>query len=142
MISFQRQRCLLLTSAFPIPDWRIHNPQYFCYKQSERAAGMLLTCFCFCLRSFSGVSLLAATSLFKVGWRVGMWLSVPFRGLRKLRPQVELQHTIEGVQGESLGNGAETTRPPRLGDETSVMSSALEWNGETAVLQVERANSR
>ena len=31
-------------------------------------------------------------------------------GLRKLRPQVELQFRRE--QGESLGNGAETKRPP------------------------------
>ena len=30
----------------------------------------------------------------------------------------------------------------RRGYETFVMSSALGWNGETAVLQVERANSR
>ena len=32
--------------------------------------------------------------------------------------------------------------PSGLGDEACVMSSALEWNGETAVLQVERANRR
>ena len=45
-------------------------------------------------------------------------------------------------EGESLGYGAETTRPPGLGDETCAMSSALGGSGETAVLQVERANSR
>jgi hypothetical protein len=45
-------------------------------------------------------------------------------------------------EGESLGNGAETTRPPGLGDEACVMSSVLGGSGETAVLQVERANSR
>ena len=32
-------------------------------------------------------------------------------GLRKLRPHVELQS--QTGQGESLGNGAETKRPPR-----------------------------
>jgi len=63
------------------------------------------------------------------------------KGLRKLRPRVELQSPSKG-QGESLGNGAETIRPPGLGDETLVMSSVLGWNGETAVLQVERANRR
>jgi hypothetical protein len=45
-----------------------------------------------------------------VGWRVGVWLSGPFEGLRKLRPRVEL-HSLRG-EGESLGNGAETKRPP------------------------------
>ena len=35
----------------------------------------------------------------------------PIGGLRKLRPHVELQFRRE--QGESLGNGAETKRPPR-----------------------------
>jgi hypothetical protein len=64
----------------------------------------------------------------------------PSGGLRKLRPQVEL-HSFRG-EVERLGNGAETTRPPRLGYEAFVTRSALEWNGETAVLHVERANSR
>jgi len=45
-------------------------------------------------------------------------------------------------EGESLGNGAETTRPPGLGDEARVVSSVLGGSGETAVLHVERANSR
>ena len=45
-------------------------------------------------------------------------------------------------QGESLGYGAETKRPPGLGDDTFVMSSVPVGSGETAVLQVERANSR
>ena len=46
-----------------------------------------------------------------MGWRVGVWLSSPKWDLRKLRPHVELQFRRE--QGESLGNGAETKRPPR-----------------------------
>ena len=62
------------------------------------------------------------------------------KGLRKLRPRVEL-HSPRG-EAERLGNGTETTRPPRLGDDACVMLSALGWNGETADLQVERANMR
>jgi hypothetical protein len=64
----------------------------------------------------------------------------PWGELRKLRPRVELQ-SPRG-QAERLGNRAETIRPPRLSDEAFVTRSALEWNGETAVLQVERANMR
>ena len=61
-------------------------------------------------------------------------------GLRKLRPHVELQFRRE--QGESLGNGAETKRPPRQA--MTHLWCRVRWsgNGETAVLQVERANSR
>ena len=44
-------------------------------------------------------------------------------------------------QRKSVGNGAETIRSPRLGDDTFARLSVLEWNDETAVLQVERANS-
>ena len=62
------------------------------------------------------------------------------KGLRKLRPQVELQ-SPRG-HGESLGNRAETKRPLGLGDEACVMSSVPGGSVETAVLQVERANSR
>ncbi len=62
------------------------------------------------------------------------------KGLRKLRPRVEL-HLPRG-EAERLGYGAETIRPPGLGDEACVMPSVLGWNGETAVLQVERANRR
>ncbi len=43
-------------------------------------------------------------------------------------------------QAERLGYGAETIRPPGLGDEAFVTWSVLGWNGETAVLHVERAN--
>ncbi len=78
--------------------------------------------------------------LFMLGWRVGVWLSGPkLWDLRKLRPRVELHPSGEG---ESLGYRAETIRPLRFGDETWIMSSVLSWNGETAVLQVERENSR
>ena len=59
---------------------------------------------------FWWVPLLATAAFFMLGWRVGVWLSDPILGLRKLRPQVELQFRRE--QGESLGNGAETKRPP------------------------------
>ena len=45
-------------------------------------------------------------------------------------------------EGESLGNGAETTRPPGLGYDARAVLSVLGGSGETAVLQVERANSR
>ncbi len=62
------------------------------------------------------------------------------RGLRKLRPRVEL-HSPRG-EAERLGNGAETTRPLRLGDDAFATRSVLIWNGETADLQVERANMR
>jgi hypothetical protein len=84
---------------------------------------------------------LVAFAFFIVGWRVGVWLSDPenVKGLRKLRPHVEIAPFGEG---ESLGNGAETTRPPGLGDEARVVSSVLGGSGETAVLQVERANGR
>lgn len=63
-----------------------------------------------------------------------------FEGLRKLRPRVEL-HSPRG-EAERLGNGAETTRPLRLGDDAFATRSVLIWNGETADLQVERANRR
>ncbi len=71
-----------------------------------------------------------------------MWLSDlnEREGLRKLRPRVELQ--FPRGQGESLGYGAETERPLGLGDEACVMLSVLGGSVETAVLQVERANSR
>ena len=68
---------------------------------------------------------MVATTQFGVGWRVGVWLSDPNLGLRKLRPHVELQP--RRGQRESVGNGAETKRPPGLGYDTFVMSSALEW---------------
>ena len=45
-------------------------------------------------------------------------------------------------EGESLGYGAETTRPLGLGDEARAVSSVPGGSVETAVLQVERANSR
>ena len=45
-------------------------------------------------------------------------------------------------EGESLGNGAETTRPLGLGHDACAMLSVLGGSGETAVLQVERANRR
>jgi len=78
-----------------------------------------------------------------VGWRVGVWLSDPqsLKGLRKLRPRVELHSPLKG-EGESLGNRSETKRPLGLGDEACVMSSVLGGSVETAVLQVERANGR
>ena len=68
---------------------------------------------------------MVALAHFEVGWRVGVWLSDPNSGLRKLRPHVELQ--LRRGQRESVGNGAETKRPPGLGYETFVMSSALGW---------------
>jgi len=34
-----------------------------------------------------------------LGWRVGVWLSGPIIGLRKLRPHVELQYLL-GVKRE------------------------------------------
>jgi hypothetical protein len=46
------------------------------------------------------------------------------RGLRKLRPQAELQSQMG--QTERFGNGAETKRPPGCYD-TFVMSSSLGW---------------
>lgn len=70
-----------------------------------------------------------------------MWLSDP----EKLEGSEETPPTRRIVpfgEGESLGNGAETTRPLGLGDEARIVSSVLGGNGETAVLQVERANSR
>ena len=70
------------------------------------------------------VPLLDALRLLLVGWRVGVWLSVR-KGLRKLRPHVELQ-SLRG-QGESLGYGAETKRPTGHGYDTFVMSSPLDW---------------
>ena len=60
-------------------------------------------------------------------------------GLRKLRPQVELQSPMG--QAEKLGYGAETKRQVGYGYDTFVMSSLPARNGETAALQVERANS-
>ncbi len=62
------------------------------------------------------------------------------RGLRKLRPRVEL-HSLRG-EAERLGNRAETKRPPGPGNEALKTRSAPAWNDETAVLQVERANRR
>lgn len=47
------------------------------------------------------------------------------------------------AQGESLGNGAETKRPPKqVPMRHAKLSRMLGGNDETAVLQVERANSR
>ena len=72
-----------------------------------------------------------------------MWLSDPeyVKGLRKLRPRVEL-HSPERGEAERLGYGAETIRPLGLGDEARVVSSVLGGSVETAVLHVERANGR
>jgi|GEM_PF-3270011 hypothetical protein len=49
----------------------------------------------------------------------------PIRGLRKLRPHVELQSQMG--QAERLGNGAETKRPPGIGYDALVMQSLPGW---------------
>ena len=93
-------------------------------------------------RFFYGGKLIGCGRVFAVGlasWCVAFGPR-DLKGLRKLRPRVEL-HLLRG-EGESFGYGAETIRPPRFGDEACIMSSLLGWNGETAVLQVERANRR
>ena len=73
-----------------------------------------------------------------------MWLSDPEKreGSEETPPTRRIALPLVAGEGESLGYGAETKRPPGLGDETRVMSSALGGSVETAVLQVERANSR
>jgi len=63
-----------------------------------------------------------------MGWRVGVWLSDPeyVKGLRKLRPHVELHSPLKG-EAERLGNRAETTRPFRLGYDAGILRSVLIW---------------
>ena len=79
-----------------------------------------------------------------MGWRVGVWLSslAQLRGLRKLRPRVELQRPFEGRKARALATEQKRHVHLGLGDEACVMLSVPWWNGETAVLQVERANRR
>ena len=91
---------------------------------------------------FWRISLWVAFAFFSVGWRVGVWLSGPFAGLRKLRPRVELQRPFEGCKARALATEQKRHVHLGLGDEACVMSSVPGWNGETAVLQVERANRR
>jgi len=69
-----------------------------------------------------------------------VWLSDPFKGLRKLRPRVELQSFED--KARALATEQKRHVHPGLGDEACIMSSVPGWNGETAVLQVERANRR
>lgn len=63
-----------------------------------------------------------------MGWRVGVWLSDPkcMKGLRKLRPRVELHFPLE-EDAERRGYRAETTRPLRLGNDACVVRSVLSW---------------
>ena len=63
-----------------------------------------------------------------VGWRVGVWLSDPeyVKGLRKLRPCVELHSPLRG-EAERLGYGAETARPLGLGYDARLVRSAPGW---------------
>ena len=69
-----------------------------------------------------------AGALGSLGWRVGVWLSDPeyVKGLRKLRPRVELHSPVRG-EAERFGNGAETTRPLGLGDDARIVLSAPWW---------------
>lgn len=48
------------------------------------------------------------------------------KGLRKLRPRVELHFPLE-EDAERRGYRAETTRPLRLGNDACVVRSVLSW---------------
>ena len=61
-----------------------------------------------------------------LGWRVGVWLSDPKNAGSEETPPTCRIAVLLG-QGESLGNGAETKRPPGLGDDTFVMWSVPVW---------------
>ena len=52
--------------------------------------------------SVKRLCLLLAAAHMLLGWRVGVWLSGPFAGLRKLRPRVELQRPFEGCKARAL----------------------------------------
>ena len=91
---------------------------------------------------FFGSSLLVATAHFIVGWRVGVWLSSPalLWGLRKLRPRVELQSPWD--KARALATEQKRNVQLDLAMRHAKVSSVRVGSGETAVLQVERANRR
>ncbi len=70
------------------------------------------------------------------GWRVGVWLSDPenVKGLRKLRPRVELHFPLK-EDAERCGYRAETIRPLRLGNDACIMQSVLIWNVRARALK-------
>ena len=77
-----------------------------------------------------------------MGWRVGVWLSDPENEGSEETPPT--RRIAPPLGGKPRGLATEQKRYvlPDFGDEACVMSSVLGWNGETAVLQVERANRR
>ena len=89
---------------------------------------------------FWRVCLLLAFALLSGGLASWCVAVVPFLGMRKLRPRVELHSFWE--KARALATEQKRHVHLGLGDEACVMSSVPWWNGETAVLQVERANRR
>ena len=89
------------------------------------------------------VRLLPASALLLLGWRVGVWLSDPeiCEGSEETPPT---RRIAPPLGGKPRGLATEQKRHvhPDLAMRHAIMPSAPEWNGETAVLQVERANSR
>jgi len=79
----------------------------------------------------------------RLGWRVGVWLSDPenVKGLRKLRPRVEL-HSLQGEKARALATEQKRHVHPDLAMKHVKVRSVLGGSGETAVLQVERVNGR
>ena len=67
---------------------------------------------------------------------------VPFKGMRKLRPRVELHLRLLRGKARALATEQKRNVQLDLAMRHAKVSSVRVGSGETAVLQVERANSR
>ena len=78
-----------------------------------------------------------------MGWRVGVWLSDPenVKGLRKLRPRVEL-HSPQREKPRGLATEQKRHVHADLAMTHAYCRVCCMEDVETAVLQVERANGR
>ena len=90
-----------------------------------------------------GVCLLVANTHLRMGWRVGVWLSDPkIDGSEETPPTCRIAIPFRGVRREPWLRSRNETSIWRVKMRHAKLPNMPCGSGETAVLQVERANRR